>query len=471
MVKHGASHGLEAADVVIRPDLQGVGSTDWRKSDQIADLGYAAAAANASALTDLALSEEDWQAHVEEVRARMRSAEIVPDFVAVEGAARGDNQAISRRFQDFIGKPLDTDRLAFELTALTGTNRYESLSYEATLEGEEEGLLVRAKEKDYGPPFINFSLGLSNQAEEIFFDFGTRLTAYDVGRYGAEVRTDVAIGTVLGLFGEYYRPLGNTRVFVAPRGLLSRTTSNFFEDETLIASFTTIRARAGADVGLALGRDSELRIGYDFGDVDFGVRVGDPVLPEADGKEERARLRWIYDGQDSALIPSQGVRVVSSVRYFLDTPTESTEFGTVEARASVFWPLGGGHRIALVGAGGTSFDRPVPLLYEFSLGGPLRLTAYDEGEFRGDQFLLGSAAYLRQVARLPDFVGGSIFLTGLVELGSAFDDIDDIDDAELRASFSGGLLMEMGLGTLAAVVAVGDDGSTRFVFSLGRNFR
>ena len=247
-----------------------------------------------------------------------------------------------------------------------------------------------------------------------------------------------------------------------------RTTSNFFEDEALIARYTTTRARAGADVGLALGRDSELRIGYDIGDVDFGLRVGDPVFPEVEGKEERARLRWVYDGQDSALIPSRGVRVVSSVRYFLDTPTESTEFGTVEARASVFWPLGGGHRIAFVGAGGTSFDRPVPLLYEFTLGGPLRLTAYDDGEFRGDQFLLGSAAYLRQVARLPDFVGGSIFLTGLVELGSAF---DDIDDAELRASFSGGLLMEMGVGTLVAVVAVGDDGSARFVFSLGRNFR
>ncbi len=468
MIRHGATHGLDDADIIIRPDLQKIGSTDWRKSDAIADRGAVAAAEHASELLDLALSEEDWQAHLDGIRERERSRDLTPEFVEVVGAGPEDSETISRRLQDFIGTPLDTDDLDFALTALTGTNRYESLSYEAAQEDEEKGLLVRVNEKDHGPPFINFSLGLSNQAEEILFDFGARFTAYDVGRHGAEVRIDGALGTTLGLAAEYYRPLGNTRLFVAPRGLLFRTSNNFFQGDDLVATYTTVRASAGADIGLALGLDNEIRLGYDIGDADFDRRVGDPIFQEVQGKEERARLRWIYDGQDRALIPTRGLRVVSNTRWFLDAPTATTDFGLSEARASVFWPIARSHRLAFVGAGGTSFERPLPTLYDFTLGGPFRLTAYDDDEFRGDKFLLGSVAYLKQMARLPDFVGEAVYLAGLAEFGSAF---DDFDDAAVRSSYSGGLLMETGVGLVAAMIAVGDDGSVRFVFSLGRSFR
>ena len=220
MIQHGSTHGLDDADIIIRPDLQNIGATDWRKGDAIADLGAVAAAAHASELMKLALGEEDWQAHRDEIEERERSRDLTPEFVEVVGAGPEGSEAISRRLQDFIGTPLDTDDLDFALTALTGTNRYESLSYESAQEDEDRGLLVRAKEKEHGPPFINFSLRLSNQAEEILFDFGARFTAYDVGRYGAEVRIDGALGTTLGLAAEYYRPIGNTRLFVAPRGLL-----------------------------------------------------------------------------------------------------------------------------------------------------------------------------------------------------------------------------------------------------------
>jgi len=131
MIRHGASHGLEEADVVIRPDLGSVGSTDWRESDAIADLGAVAAAEHASELMNLALSEEEWQAHRDGISERTRSRDITPEFVEVVGAGPEDSESISRRLQDLIGAPLDTHELDFALTALTGTNRYESLSYEA----------------------------------------------------------------------------------------------------------------------------------------------------------------------------------------------------------------------------------------------------------------------------------------------------------------------------------------------------
>ena len=149
MIQHGATHGMDDADIIIRPNLENVGSSDWRKSDAIADRGSTAAAEHAFELLDLALSEVDWQAHLDEIRERERSRDLTPEFVEVVGAGPEDSETISRRLQDFIGTPLDTDSLDFALTALTGTNRYESLSYEAAQEDEEKGLLVRANEKDF----------------------------------------------------------------------------------------------------------------------------------------------------------------------------------------------------------------------------------------------------------------------------------------------------------------------------------
>ena len=34
MIQHGATHGLDDADIIIRPDLQNIGATDWRKSER-----------------------------------------------------------------------------------------------------------------------------------------------------------------------------------------------------------------------------------------------------------------------------------------------------------------------------------------------------------------------------------------------------------------------------------------------------
>ena len=51
----------------------------------------------------------------------------------------------------------------------------------------------------------------------------------------------------------------------------------------------------------------------------------------------------------------------------------------------------------------------------------MRLGAYDFGEIRGDHYGVLTAGYLRGVGRLPDFLGGPVFIGGWMENGSAFD--------------------------------------------------
>ena len=74
---------------------------------------------------------------------------------------------------------------------------------------------------------------------------------------------------------------------------------------------------------------------------------------------------------------------------------------------------------------------------------PLLLGAYDPGELRGDHFAVLTAGYLRGVGRLPDFLGGPIFLGGWLENGSAF---DDLDKAKLRTNGSVGAILDTLIG-------------------------
>ena len=87
---------------------------------------------------------------------------------------------------------------------------------------------------------------------------------------------------------------------------------------------------------------------------------------------------------------------------------------------SVFHSLGRRNRLFVRAAGGTSFGAR-PWFEAFSLGGPFRMSAFDNDELTGANFAFAGVGYLRQLPRLPAWVGGHAYLATWVEAGSAFD--------------------------------------------------
>jgi NTE family protein len=151
------------------------------------------------------------------------------------------------------------------------------------------------------------------------------------------------------------------------------------------------------------------------------------------------------------------------------TPALETGERTIgEIASSVFVPVRKHHRIMGSMSGGTSFGASTDSYYDFTLGGPMRLRAYDLGEFSGVNFLLGTVAYLHNVGRLPDFLGGPIYLAGAVETGSTF---TQLSAARMRTDFSAGLVLDTLLGPLSFTAAGSVDGHYHVYLSIGRVFR
>ncbi len=76
-----------------------------------------------------------------------------------------------------------------------------------------------------------------------------------------------------------------------------------FDGRESIADYRFTRSAANIDLGYNTGYKSEVRLGYEVANLQASVRVGDPVLPELDGRERVVRLQGVFDNQDSAMVP------------------------------------------------------------------------------------------------------------------------------------------------------------------------
>jgi NTE family protein len=480
MMRANTMKALASADVVIDVPVTGYGSLDWRRFRDLIREGYEAADAMKATLLPLSVDEAAWQQWVAARTAARKTALPTVQFVEVGGAATADMDFIRREMSTHVGQPLDPVNVATSLTELGGLDRYESLRWTVRERDGLFGLFVTAYPKAYAPPFVFLGVSLENTASNEFrFGLSGRYLAFDKVGSGSELRLDAALGSDPSLGMALYKPLFTTRLFVEPFAGIGSRTLNFIQDGHVQASYRQTHSFLGLDAGVNVSRLDEARAGVTFGRFDASVQIGDPGLPEVGGRATAFHMQWTHDGQDSPVVPSKGLRIVSRLEHFIDypditsaaDPTRETDGVTqFETLASWFTSRKGAReRRLFVGGGvGTSFEgHPLPT-EQFPIGGLLRLGAFDVGERRGDQYMLATAGYLQQALRLPDFLGGPVFLGSWLETGSAFDSWSNINVA---THVSVGVIADTLIGPVFGGASFGFDGATRFYIAIGQLFR
>ncbi len=479
MMRASTRRAITAADVVIDVPLEQYGSLDWRRAADLIEEGYRAAEAMRERLLPLAVSEADFESWRRARQARRRTALPAPAFVELDGFVSGDAKRLTALLARHVGAPLDVDAVEQDIALVTGLDRYQTVVWRLIHDGGRGiGLGIQGRVKPYAPPFMMLGVNLENTTSS---DFRTTLTArylaFDVAGSGSELRLDGTIGSDPSVGVELYRPIGPTPLFVAPYAGVRRATFNLIVDDAVIARYRQTVARLGVNAGVNLGARSDLRFGAYVGESTASIQVGDPGFPEVSGAETGAELVWRLDTQDSPVVPSWGSQAEVRLSHVFTGPDvaideQSLNFDTsltqLSATANRFWSLGPRHRVFVSGAVGTSFDAtPLPT-EEFALGRPFRLGAYATGEIRGPHYYVASGGYLRQVGRLPDFLGGAIFAGGWLENGDAF---DEWEHAGWRTNGGVGLVMDTIVGPVILAGSWSFDGRWRTYLGIGRAFR
>jgi NTE family protein len=478
MMRANTRAAMRTADIVINPPLEGFGSLDWRRSEALAEDGYRAAEALKDKLLPLAIDEQAWAAYQAERQARRRVELPAPEFLNIVGAVPSDRRRMEEVLKPFVGRPIDVAALEEQLETFAGLDRYEVVNWQIAEDSGRPGLQIVARPKAHAPPFLMLGISMSNITTDTFaVQFAARYLTFDALGSGSELRVDAAVGAEPRIGAELYRPLGKTPLFVTASARVTGNTLNFIRDNVVIAQYHESTAGGGFGGGVNLGRDDDVRVSVTASQLSASVVAGDPGLPAISGLETRASLRWLHDGQDSPIVPSTGVHAIATLSHIFESPAPPSTITTTRTNvaltqadgvATAFWSFR--HlqdRVFVAGVAGTSF-RGNPLATEqFQLGRPFRLSAFELGELRGDHYIVASAGYLRGVGKLPDFIGGPIFLGGWLENGSAFDRLDAARD---YTNVGVGAIFDTLIGPLFAGASFGLDGRSRYYMSIGRLF-
>jgi len=464
----GDRRSLKQADYVITPALGSYTLTDFTASAALADLGLRGAITQGEPLLKFQLDDAAWRDHLAARHARQRTDTPRPLGLDVAGVEGNKADEIKRNLKNESGGAIEPEKLEKRLSEIRGGGRYESVGYNIVQLEREPRLRIQAKEKSYGPPLITPVLQIqSTEASDVDLAAGFRLTNFDLGGYGAELRTDVVVGS-RNLFGlEYYRPVGHEGFFVAPRAYFASNRVNLYQGGDRAAQYLVRQGGAAIDVGFIFGRRSQLRAGYEIGGADAETDVGSALLPNVSGTISAASARYVFDSQNSAIVPTRGVRLTAESFWYFKSPGALQNFPQSEVNGSLFKSVSERGLVFGFGGAGTTFNRDPGPIQQFTLGGPLRLSAYGRDEFRGDKYVIAGAGYLHHLGYLPPFLGRKIYVGGWYEGGQTY---TRHTNANFMNDVTGAFVFETLFGPATVGGSWGEGGRGRLFLSLGRFF-
>jgi len=470
MIAANELRSMQQTDILVSVPLQDFSTMDYSKSKDLIQKGYDAAQSKATILEKLSVDDATWQQYLAQRASRTRTLPI-PQFIEVNGVPAHDAAQVKEQLSADVGKPIDPDYLARQLTTISSDERVSNLNYGlVTNTAGVPGIGINGSPDVFGRNIIRPLIVVDGwDFKNVTLSVGARLTMLDLGKFGAELRNDVLLGSEYLLSSEYFRPLTNSRSwFAAPALYGDNAPLNVYSSDGLIAEYRNRVVGGRGDFGYQSPRSFEFRFGYEAADQKLYPNIGDPSLyPRVKGREGDTHARFIFDHLDSPITPMSGVRLQSRIEWWDAKPAAGTTFPLAELSLIGFRPFREKSSLYLAASGGSTLWENPGGLPPFSLGGSFRLPAYNTNELLTNQYFLFQGGYIRKLGTLSPLVGGKVLLFAGADIGKAY----YVKNAShLPADGAGGLIINTLIGPVVVGGAIGDAGHYKLFFEVGRAY-
>jgi len=469
---------LGPQDILIESALGLAASTDFTIAAGTITQGEAAARAAAPRLADLRVGDGEYQAYLTR-RATHEPALPIIRFVQVDEPSKPYQETILAEMQPLVGKPLDLDALDARIKELYGLGYFGNLDYSVVERGEgsaqESGLEIRARRKSWGPTYLRFGLSLQDDFQgNNHYDATVRFLKTEINDLGAEILTDVQVGSDPKLASEFYQPLDALRTwFVAPSARIEGRDLPIYMNNTQIADFRDREVEGAVDFGRNLGNWGEIRAGlHRINGLEYD-RWGNPDLVTSQYNNGEYFFKFTYDRLDNVHFPRDGQS------FSLQWDANRTNLGADISfdRVTANWLMArssGRNTLLLWASAGSLVDgnlQPTDVQDFYSLGGFLNLSGLAPQSLLGPNFAIARAIYFRKVSRGGEgFFDVPVYIGMSLELGNTWQQRGEMSYGSAHKDASAFVAFDTLLGPVYVGSGYDDSGNAGYYLFLGRTF-
>ena len=326
---------LGLADIVIAPDLKGLGASDFSKYQQFIEAGILGVNKKSLILDHLRLNQSDYLTSIDSRNILIQEIPRVIDFVSFKGNKRTSVERLRNKTKSILSRPYVTAEIQDLAEELALNNDILTVTYKVVSNDlNQQGIEFNIQEKNWGPDYLKFGLKVADD-----FDSNTRISLlarhhrYNINHKGGEWINDFSIGTVLQWHSELNQPTDYADKYFLSANINFSKDSRRFYGNIFNPSLAGIQAdnsislnptgeydiknfALGIDWGVNINEDSEFRSGLWVMDQNVVPIINDSKFNTAIDRTYGLRLRYGLDTLDKSIHSTTGVDLKSEIALF-----------------------------------------------------------------------------------------------------------------------------------------------------------
>ena len=317
---------LTEEDVFLQPDVGQMETTEFDKMPGAYEAGYQVAYQFEEDLRNLSMSTAEYQSYVEakqQARRKLKHGDkTVVDEVVINNNSHYSDKLIENRLNLEEGQVLKTSQIETSVQNLYALDRFELITYEFDNVDGQDQLIVDVNEKEWGPNYLNFRFFLEDDfATDSQYSIGVSANFTDINQHGAELRTNLEMGTDKRIEAELFSPFfSQQKLFTSASFVYANQKRNLpanideIEEPTLDVTQDFVSMTYKESIGeLAFGYQPTLWQEFKFGGryTDGEVEVSSlPSLGGGSYQRVGGFIGYRLDTLDNFSLPTEG--------YFVD---------------------------------------------------------------------------------------------------------------------------------------------------------
>lgn len=468
---------LTDADVLIRPAIDDLSTTDFTVMSTALVLGEEAANTQVDKLKALGVDAERYAVYQD--NKRQRSRQWLEDMqrpvvkVVYANQSRVSESLLAETLGIEAGEVVSREDLEAGINQLYALNRFERVDAEFTDTPDGRVLTVNTKAKSWGPNY--FDLGF-NWEDDFTADSAVTLdTAYtmtNLNENGGEWRNELKLGYEKLIGTEFYQPLDRDQQFYGrARYQYEIEAWDLFDANNKVFELDKNTHQIDLGLGLNFASHGQMEIGLtgEKGRISNEAWLADDLGFSSYG----SYFQIGYDTLNSISFPTSGNRVTLKVtvrKEEFDVEGLENESST-QIQADWKGALGFGNHAFVGKASLESSDSDGNSIHIAELGGFLNLSGYRKDALAGAHKVFGAFVYQYDLGR--DALGMTdypLYLGASVEAGNVWWEMDEVSLQDLIYAGSLYIGTDTDLGPAALGIGLSDDGQRSFYLFIGKNF-